>query len=329
MIKEFLKEISGISFIDIGSSGYLDAKWKNLESFIDLIGFDPNVEECERMSKLPNNFHSLKYLPFALSGDSSSQTLYKTKSIYCYSLLEPNTEWLQRFSFGDLFERIGEEKVNTVKLNDVQMLKDNDTDIIKIDTQGLELPILSNAEIILDKSFLVETETGFVDNYKGETTYAQIDSFMRSKGFLLFDINTNHRVPRNNHFKEVNTGKEQILWCEATWMKDYVALVKKDAINPDDINREKALKILIICAQQGCVDYGYELALLFSELKLIDDTELKNLETRENWLIVEDSNEEDKSNVINLMLRLLPSRLRREISKQAQKAASQKHLFHS
>lgn len=327
MIREFLKEINGINFIDIGSSGYLNAKWKNLEPYINLIGFDPNVIECERMSALPHHFKSLKYLPFALAGSIDSHTLYKTKNIYCYSLLEPNTDWLKRFSFADYFEVEGKEIVSTKKLNEIKELQEADVDILKIDTQGLELPILSNAGNILEKCFFVETETGFVQNYIGETTYAEIDIFMRENGFLLFDINTDHRVARSNLFKEVATGAEQILWCESTWMKDYVTLINKGEIKAADLSREKALKILIICCLQNCIDYGFELAQLFKELKIIDGSELSSLAMKENWLLVPEEKPNNKSSFINALLRLLPFKLRKEISVQAQIAEKQKHLF--
>ncbi|MEO8414421.1 MAG: FkbM family methyltransferase [Ginsengibacter sp.] len=332
MIKEFLKEIAGINFIDIGSSGSLNSKWESLEPYINLVGFDPNKEECERMAMLPHNFKSLKYLPYAVAGDDGEHTLYKTKSIYCYSLLEPNTKWLNRFSFADLFETTGKELVKTVVLDGVEDLKDLDVDVIKTDTQGLELPILKNAESILDKAFFVETETGFVENYIGETTYAEIDLFMRSKGFLLFDMNTNHRVSRNNHFKEEPSNAEQILWCEATWMKDYQTLIQNGRMNVDSLSREKALKILIICALQRCLDYGYELAVFFNLLKLIDTKELKYLEDKNNWLITEEpppQNNKYRFRLIANLLRLLPSGWRQEISTQAQLAAKQKHLFRS
>lgn len=333
MIKEFLKEISGIHFIDVGSSGSLDKKWKNLEPFIHLTGFDPNKEECERMQALPHQFKSLNYLPYAIAGSKGVQTLYKTNSIYCYSLLQPNTAWLNRFEFNTLFERAGEEEVNTVKLTDIDEFKNGDTDIIKVDTQGLELPILTNAGVLLQQAFFVETETGFVENYIGESTYAEIDLFMRSKGFLLFDINTTHRIARDNHFKETPSGAEQILWCEATWMKDYVTLINNGSMNAAGIVREKALKILIICGLQGCVDYGYELAVLFNQLHLIDADELKTLADKKAWLLKDEPQMDEtvanhRFSLLNGVLRLLPGSIRTKISNAAQLAAKQKHLFH-
>lgn len=341
MIREFIKEIKGINFIDIGSSGNLNAKWRNIEPYINMIGFDPNAEECQRMSALPHNFRSLEYLPYAVAGDEQEHTLFKTKSIYCYSLLKPDTNWLNRFSFGDLFEIIGKEVIKSVLLSKIEALKNLDVDIIKTDTQGLELPILSNADDLLDKAFFVETETGFVENYKGETTYAEIDLFMRSKGFILFDLNTNHRIPRNNQFKYEATGSEQIMWCEATWMKDYVSLFEKGLINVNAVNREKALKVLILCSLQGCIDFGFELAVLFNQLNLLDSKDLTALKDKKGWLITEvpespptsiddtQSIKENKPNLISTFLRLLPGSLRREISNQAQLAVTKKHLFKS
>jgi FkbM family methyltransferase len=339
MIKEFIKEIKGINFIDIGSSGSLDTKWKNIEAYINMIGFDPNEEECERMSALPHNFRSLDYLPYAVAGDEQEHTLFKTKSIYCYSLLEPDTNWLNRFSFGDLFEITGKDLINTVLLSKVEALKNLDVDIIKTDTQGLELPILSNADDLLDKAFFVETETGFVENYKGETTYAEIDLFMRSKGYFLFDLNINHRIPRNNQFKEEPTGSEQIMWGEATWMKDYVSLFEKGLINVNSLSREKVLKALVICGLQGCIDFGFELAVLFNRLNLLDTRDLMALKDKKAWLIADAPEKitsliddkplpkEIKSNLIATFLRLLPTSLRREISNQAQLSVRKKHLF--
>ncbi|MFH1868397.1 MAG: FkbM family methyltransferase [Candidatus Omnitrophota bacterium] len=284
MIKNFLKEIQGINIVDIGCSCNVAAKWKPVEKYLNVIGFDTNKEECDRMSKTPHSFLSAMYLPYTIAGDNSQAQLYKTKSIYCYSLLKPNLDWLRRFSFSDMFEIVGTEQVTTKTLDSIQEIDRIDVDVIKIDTQGLELPILSRAERVLAKTFFVETETGFLESYIGETTYAQICEFMHSHNYLLFDINNSNRIPRNNIFKGNLLG-EQLMWCEATWLKDYIALYKQNKLNENKIGREKALKSLILCSLQGCISYGYELAMLFRELGLINSKELDQLKFKKNWLI--------------------------------------------
>lgn len=328
MIRKFVNEIKGINFVDIGSSGNIDIKWKQLEPYINLTGFDPNSQECERMSALPNRFKNMRYLPYAIGETGGSQKMYKTKSIYCYSLLKPNTEWLRRFSFAELFTITGEEYVTTVRLIDLSQIQELDVDVIKVDTQGLELPILSNAGNSLDKAFLVETETGFVENYLGETTYSEIDQFMRQNDFLLFDMNTSHRISRNNVFKDVTTGAEQLMWCEATWLKDYVKLIKQNKLDRNTLNREKCLKILILCAHQGCIDFGYELASVFHDLRFIEAYELEALAKKCSWQITKPVViNQPENTLLNLALRLLPSKMRLKIRDQAHLALHQKHLF--
>lgn len=331
MISSFLKEITGINLLDIGSSGQLSEKFSNLYKYINLTGFDPNEEECARMNNAPNPYLSAKYLPYAIAGDNKIATLYKTSSIYCYSLLKPNSEWLRRFSYFELFNIEETEEIEVKKLSSVDEIQHSLIDVIKTDTQGLELPILSSGRQFLDSAFYVETETGFVENYIHETTFSQIDVFMRENYFLLFDINTNHRVSRNNSLKEYNNS-EEILWCEATWLKDYVSLYQSGRIPQSPLNREKALKSLILCALQGCFSYGYELALLYKELGLLDNSELNALSQRQNWRLPDEITKEitankKRSRIINYCLRLLPFKLREKIRQEATIAINQKHLF--
>lgn len=336
MVTTFIEEIEGFNFIDIGSSAGLQGNWKAIEHKINLIGFDPNVQECERMSKLPHRYKSVKYLPYAIAGEKGTVKLNKTKSIYCYSLLDPNSPWLNRFSFRELFEVVGEENVEVLPLSSVAELKDFDVDVLKTDTQGLELPILSKAQHLLDKAFFVETETGFVENYVGETTYAQIDEFMRRNGYLMFDMNLNHRISRDNPLKVKPTGKEQIMWCEAVWLKDLIQLHTNNNLSIT-IERQKALKILVICALQGCYDFGYELAQLFASLQIITIEELAGLSANAGWQLQNQAEpvtikaavkpKTVSGSFINYALRLLPKKVRAEVKTQAEASLSQKHLL--
>lgn len=273
----------GITLLDIGSSGQIDPKWKPIESRLNLIGFDPNAEECQRMEQLPHPFHSARYLPYAVADKAGMATLYHTANKYCFSLLEPNTPWLDRFYYKDFFKVVGTSTVNVKPLTDVAELKAVEIDAIKIDTQGLELPILSAAEPMLEQAFYVEPEAGFTENYKGESLFPEVNQFLRARNFLLFDFNDSHRIARNNVFQNHPTGKEQPLWTEAVYLKDYIALSRTNSPQLKQLTRAKALKVLLLCALQGCRDYGYECAKLFRELHLITDAELETLATIQAW----------------------------------------------
>lgn len=283
MISNFVKEIEavGINFLDIGSSGSLDVRWNPIKKYLNLFGFDPNEEDCEIQNKKNLGFKTSKFIPYAVSDKTGVCDLYKTKSIYCYSLLKPNTNWLNRFSFHELFDVLGVEKIKTVRLSEISEINSRQFDILKIDTQGLEIPILNDAKIVLDEVFYLETENGFAKNYINESTFAEIDMFLKDHNFMLFDINTNHRVSRKNKINGEFGSREQILWAESVWLKDYITIFNE---NPNfELNREKAIKILIICAFQGCYSYGLELAELFKLKNYITEEELFSLLKIEGW----------------------------------------------
>lgn len=278
-----LAQDGGIGLLDIGSSGSLDAKWDPLRHLINLVGFDPNREECERQNALPSKYRSSRFLPYAVHGRSGAETLYRTRSIYCYSLLRPRKHWLDRFSFHALFDVLGEEPIDVRGIGEIEELRSVTPDAIKIDVQGLELPILSAAGPVLDNAFYVETETGFTENYEGETTFAQLGAFMRENAFLMFDINTNHRIARDNAFREMSFGGEQILWCEAVWLRDYIELDRRGAFRPEAFPPRRVRAILVLCALQRCCDYGLELAEFFCSKGLLAPQELQALGSPEAW----------------------------------------------
>jgi FkbM family methyltransferase len=319
----------GFNFIDIGCSGNLDSWWNPINRLINLYGFDPNKEECERLSGVSHDFNSATYLPYAIADTDGERKLYKTKSISCYSLKEPNKNWLQRFTFDHLFEVEGYENVPTRKLTSIPELEQVDIDIIKVDSQGLDLAILSNAAPILDSAIYIEAEPGFTENYVEEDTYAQIDSFLRANGFLLFDFRLN-RIPRKNVIGESGKVKGQLLWCESIWLKDYIQLDGKKALT--SLTRPKALKSLILCGMVGCYDFGYELAEFYCRQGLVNQAELTLLKNVDNWVIVK-KDEETVSpffyKLVELTVGLLPWRYRKAIAMSAAEATGRPNVLRS
>ncbi len=326
MILDYIRQIErdGIDLIDIGSSGALDDKWTAIKELINLVGFDPNTEECNRQNHLPSQYRKSVFLPYAVHGKSGEEVLHRTKSIFCFSLLKPNKPWLDRFSFYELFTVEAEEPISVCAIDEIEELKSISPDAIKIDVQGLELPILSKAGRLLESAFYVETETGFTSNYVGETTFFQLGAFMQSKGFLMFDINTDHRISRNNPLECHKTGKEQILWAEAVWLRDYVSLEQQGKFDALGVDATKAKKVLILCALEKCYDFGYELAELFSAKGLLSRRELDALANVDAWNVIQMPNSlvskapgldapSYKIKLIASLLDLLPSRLRNAI----------------
>lgn len=266
--------IKNIDFIDIGCSGDLSTKWSELFPILNYVGFDPNKDECLRLEKEDNDYKSIKFFPYAVAGENGFKTLYKTKSIYCYSLLKPNHKWLNRFHYHNLFKETGTGEVKCSTLNRLASAESLRADIVKMDTQGLELPILKASENLLKNVICIESETGFLDNYLEETTFSQVDGFLRPRGYLMLDIKI-HTIGRDNQFKD--EGKHQPLWCEAVWLFDYVGRDKS-------CEREEALKAIAICRTLKLYDYGYELSEYFKTKNIINEQDYRYLAIKENWL---------------------------------------------
>lgn len=270
----------GITAIDLGASGAVKSEWQPIAHWMNVIGFDPNAAECARLNALPSGYLSAKFLPYALAGESGQHVLYKTKSIYCWSLLKPRLDdWLSRFSYSDLFEPAGTEMITAYRLDEVPELAGIDIDAMKIDTQGLELPILKSALPFLGGCISIETETGFTQNYEGETTFDQILDFMNTHGFGLFGIDPNHAVARKNRLSGISQN-EQLLWCEAVWLRDYY---KMSRVQLKTVTRPKALRALALYANHGCLAFGLEAAALFRDLHLISGDEYDEISRDDTW----------------------------------------------
>lgn len=296
----------GISVLDLGASGGPSGFWRPLTHLVKFTGFDPNAEECLRLEGISQGYLSQRYLPYAIGGRTEKATLYLTQSPYCWSLLSPNLPWLRRFVFSDLFEVTAAKELSVWSLAEIPELEGMEIDAMKLDTQGLELPILSSAERIAMGCIAIETETGFTENYIGESTFDQVARFMRDRGFGLFGLNADHRVPRRSKLADESTN-EQLLWCEAVWLRDY--WLSDPALEPM-LTREKALRALCIYGGYGCISFGLEAARRFADLGLLTGREYDELASGpEAWRLQPYEKPSPAKRVLKAMLRLLGRRL--------------------
>jgi FkbM family methyltransferase len=284
-----------------------------LWSKIHFIGFDPNKEECKKVEGKSGHFLKATILPFAVYDRNGNATLYKTKSIYCYSLLKPNPHLLNRFySYKRMFELVGEETVPVRRLDEIAEVSEAGVDVIKIDSQGVELPILLNAIKAVTEAFMINVEVGFIEGYKGQQcSFGEVEVFMKEHGFALFDLNYNHRMPRDNVFKD-NYLNEQMIYSESIWLKDYISMYQIGKIQRHHFTRQKVIKILTLCSVHGCYSYGYELATFFSGMGLISEQELKTLGSKNVWRLKGDASgwRSFIKKIINLSIGLMPESLR-------------------
>jgi len=232
----FWKELIGdenykIKIIDIGAAdmeGY-SPSYKILMDLgiADIIGFEANQEACEALNK-KNEITSL-YLPYII-GDGTSATFYETNWPPTSSLYPPNTKLLEKFhNLNEFATLIKEHQVQTHRLDEISEI--DRADFINIDIQGSELIALENGVNVLKTAVLVQVEVEFVEMYKGQPLFSDVDSFMRSQGFQFhcFSGGISEQLP-GRPFKPLMSDNDpnkpfnQTLWADAYYVKDWMNL---------------------------------------------------------------------------------------------------------
>jgi FkbM family methyltransferase len=281
-MQQILRELHGIGlrFIDIGCRGDLDLspRWHPLVPSMHYIGFDADPAEVARRERTAHPFLSRKLYPIAVAGGIGDATLYVAREPACSSLLRPRAEWNTRF-LGASFDEIGQTTIPTTTLDRLAETDGLRADAIKIDSQGLEVPILQAAERLLPGLFAIEVETGLQANYWNETTFDKAAAFLLQRGFLPFDI-TLHRWRRPA--APPGVGRGQMMFAESLWLRDYLS-DETWGIPAPSPDRPGAIRALTICWAGGFGDYGCELARLFARRGLITAGEEASLLTRDAW----------------------------------------------
>lgn len=221
-----------IRIIDIGamSLGREQAHIKLLQAGkASILGFEPVAAECE---KLNAQHPAQRYLPYAV-GDGGEAELRECNYAMTSSLYEPNTPLLEVFqALAELTTVVKRTKMQTKRLDDVP--EAGGVDYLKMDVQGAELDILRGAERTLSSALVVHTEVAFVEMYRGQPLFAEVDAELRRHGFMFhrfFGIAGRAFKPFVKDNKLGETISQQ-LWADAIYVRD---LMRLDALAPDQL----------------------------------------------------------------------------------------------
>lgn len=180
-----------IRLIDVGARSGIADRWNRFTTMLEVIGFEPDPEECERLNAANAGApYPITFLPFALGAvDDAAATLYLCRQPGCSSLFRPNLDLVARYPYGHNLEVVGTYPMTLHRLDTVLTSRQLALpDAIKIDTQGSELDILRGAGALLREIPIVELEVEFVEQYLGQPLFADVDTFMRGAGFTLRGI---------------------------------------------------------------------------------------------------------------------------------------------
>ena len=255
-IMEINPTINSISLIDVGARWGQQRPWNRFPNqYLSYYGFDADAEECQRLSKIKSPLNSIVYFPNALFDKDSVETLYLTKEKGCSSLYKPNYSIANKFYYSGYWTIDKEIQLETTTLKKILSKNNVKPDFLKIDTQGAELNILKGAGEYLDTILGLELEVEFVHFYEKQPLFSDVDSFVRSKGFELFDLNRywGNRVNMSKY--SINRG--QLIFADAIYFRSIESFYSM-TFDSADAKKEALLKMVSILALYGFFDVAIE-----------------------------------------------------------------------
>lgn len=264
---------------DVGVRFGFDRSWDIFSDQCLQVGFEPDVEECARIraeysERISQRLPRERVENVALWDSVGRKTLYIMKDLDVASCFPPNKAFFSRFPDPSPMEVIKTAKIKTTTLDTYCEQSDINFDVLKLDVQGAELRVLKGAIKQLKHSALaVITEVGFVELYLGQPLFAEVDRFMRTQGFILFDLDI-RRWRRKNlppNFDGIRIG--QTIWADALYLKDFCC--DKNQLLNTDLNRLELIKLAALAEYFSLPDYAMEILSFARNLRLMDDSEEK------------------------------------------------------
>jgi FkbM family methyltransferase len=175
--------------IDVGCREGEAVSWTAFEPQVRLIGFDPDPDECERLSASYDGPEQRSFVPLALGERSGDATLHMTHSPQSSSLYVPATVTIERHPQLAAHREIDRRRITVTALD--SWLDATGTplpDFLKLDVQGAELDVLRGAEQALQNVRALQVEVEFQALYRDQPLFADIDAHLCERGFVLWRL---------------------------------------------------------------------------------------------------------------------------------------------
>ncbi|HEY9624056.1 MAG TPA: FkbM family methyltransferase [Crinalium sp.] len=240
---------------------YATKGWELFAPHLTIYGFDADADACDEANadlEIRQVDWTEKHIPLALGNSAGVSTLYVTKHPMCSSLYPPNEAYLARFAgLPELVNLDFTLELETTTLDDFcQQEGIESIDFLQVDVQGADLQVLQGGANILSRSILaVQIEVEFSPLYVDQPLFADVDSYLRSKDFTLFDLSIARRVRARSPFHSTNR-PGQLLWGDAFYLCD---LLQEDIEMTHARGPEQIFKLACIADVMDFPDYTLEL----------------------------------------------------------------------
>ncbi|MBV6632720.1 MAG: FkbM family methyltransferase [Alphaproteobacteria bacterium] len=247
-----LELTSPLLICDIGAALHGEkATWHHMveSGCATVIGFEPEEKAFAELQKLGDGYEILPYV----IADGKPGTFHLNHFAETSSLLPTNRDFVKRYqALPDLMTTKSRSPCETKTLDDA--LGDRKLDLLKVDVQGMTLPLLEHAPKVLASYPLIECEVEFQPLYKDQALFAEVDQFMRSQGYMLLKL----QPPKPIYFEPKtfadgnNPRLGQTAWSDAIYVADHD---KIDELDQQQLERLVVLSLL----WYGCYDFACSL----------------------------------------------------------------------
>ena len=175
--------------VDVGCRWGVAGVWSSFAPHVSVVGFDPDVAECERLSMLHRGDPTVRFVAVALGRSRRTAPLYVTEDPGSSSLYPPDPEsFLHRPELA-CTRLVREMPIELTTLDDwTREAGVGEIDVIKLDTQGSELGVLEGASRSLESVRALEVEVEFNEMYRGQPLFGDVDRHLRERGFVLWRL---------------------------------------------------------------------------------------------------------------------------------------------
>ena len=240
-----------ITMLDIGARGGIPAELHALREHLNVIAMEPHAEEARRLEARLGalGLRSSTVIPEAAGPEGGAFLLHVTRDPGRSSLLEPNAEVIARYGEADEYHVTEKVPVRTAALGPLlESRAPAPLDLLKLDVQGFELEVLRTltAEQLRRLLFLV-VEVEFVELYRGQPLFRDIDRHISAQGFELFHLSrvfTNYGAGRR-----VPYGRGQLQFADAYYLRARVEHLDADAL----------ARLIVLAHYYGFADYASHL----------------------------------------------------------------------
>jgi len=286
LVKNEIFKNCPLTIVDVGARGGPEYHWANYGSSIQLIGFEPDTEECNRLNKTLLPGSRIKFYPVALHKNRGKYTFYH-QAPAASGFYPADLKLVSRFPDEVSLRAKKTSIINTVDFGSfVKDYKIPDVDFIKIDAEGAELDILGGAVKQLKRSVLGISCEVFFSPWRGEGRgFSEIEQFLRPFGFRLYDLNlyrhANKSFPGIDSVSPSYSGVApygQIIMGQAIFFRDAVAEIEDKKLLQLDWDEIRVLKTASLFEIFRLPDCAIELIDTALRRNIISNTGKINIE---------------------------------------------------